>query len=264
MLKSLRTTVALLAMTVALATPLSAQQSDAPQSAKPQESPWAMRAPAAVPHGAPTLSAKEIAAMKAAEKGTVEQQAFAHKVADAMSARDYAAMKQLFAPSTLTCIGKNDDFLQDRIKRQLALPISQKFKLKITQLPPGIMNSSKYATYPLKATHLMSMEFTADDGNHDTINLPIGQEAGKWYEAQPCPTEAGMVRFGKVQQMQTKAHEQAKAAMTQVKDPVKSQLLTLIGKHDSVSAWRVCMSSLHYDFPTCRGIVAILAGDTNY
>ena len=70
MLKSLRTTLALLAMTVALAAPLSAQQSDAPQAAKPQESPWAMRAPAAVPHGAPTLSAKEIAAMKAAEKGT--------------------------------------------------------------------------------------------------------------------------------------------------------------------------------------------------
>ena len=52
--------------------------------------------------------------------------------------------------------------------------------------------------------------------------------------------------------------------MTQVKDPVKSQLLALIGKHDSVSAWKLCMSSLHYDFPTCRGMVAILAGDPNY
>ena len=264
MLKSLRTTLALVAMTVALAAPSSAQQSDTPQSPKPQESPWAMRAPAAAPHGTPTLSAAEIAAMKAAEKGTVEQQAFAHKVADAMSARDYAAMKQLFAPSTLACIGKNDDFLQDRIKRQLSLPISRKFKLKITKLPPNIMNASKYATYPLKATHLMTMEFTADDGNHDTINLPIGQETGKWYEAQPCPTDAGMVRFAKLQQMQAKAHERAKAAMTQVKDPVKSQLLALIGKHDSVAAWKLCMSSLHYDFPTCRGMVAILAGDPNY
>jgi hypothetical protein len=264
MLKSLRTTLALLAMTVALAAPSSAQQSDTPQSAKPQESPWAMRAPAAVPHGAPTLSAREIAAMKTAEKGTVEQQAFAHKVADAMSAKDYAALKQLYAPSTLKCIGKNEDFLQDRMKRQFELPINRKFALKITKLPPNIMNASKYATYPMPATHLMTMEFTADGGNHDTVNLPIGQEAGWWYEAQPCPTEAGMVRFAKVQQMHAKAHERAKEAMTQVKDPVKSQLLALIGKHDTVSAWRVCMSSLHYDFPTCRGIVAILAGDTNY
>ena len=64
------------------------------------------------------------AAQKAAEKGTPEQRAFAHKVADAMASKDFAAMKQLFAPSTLKCIGKNEDFLQERIKRQLALPIS--------------------------------------------------------------------------------------------------------------------------------------------
>ena len=104
------------------------------------------------------------------------------------------------------------------------------------------------------------MEFTADDGNHDTINLPIGQEAGNWYEAQPCPTADGMVRFAKVQQMQAKAHERAKAAMTQVKDPVKSQLLALISKHDNVAAWRLCMSSLKMDFPTCKGIVSIMSG----
>ena len=264
MLKSLRTTLALLAMTVALAAPSSAQQSAAPQSANPRESPWAMRAPAAVPQGAPTLSAAQRAAKQAAEKGTPEQQALAHKVADAMYSKDYAAMKQLFAPSTLTCIGKHEDFLQDRIKKQFALPINRKFNLKITKLPPNIMNPSKYATFPMTATHLMSMDFNADDGNHDTVNLPIGQEAGKWYEVQPCPTDAGMVRFAKLQQMRATAHERAKAAATQVKDPVKSQLLALIGKHDSVSAWKLCMSSLHYDFPTCHGVVAILSGDTDY
>jgi hypothetical protein len=108
------------------------------------------------------------------------------------------------------------------------------------------------------------MDFTADDGNHDTVNLPIGQEDGKWYEAQPCPTEAGMERFGKLQHMKEVRREHAKQAVTQVKDPVKSQLLALIGKHDSVSAWKLCMSSLHYDFPTCRGVVSILAGDPDY
>jgi hypothetical protein len=264
MLKSLRTTLALLATTVALAAPSSAQESAAPQSANPRESPWAMRAPAAIPEGAPTLSAEQRAAKAAAEKGTPEQQALAHKVADAMYSKDYAAIKQLFAPSTLTCIGKNGDFLQERIKKQFALPINRKFNLKITKLPEHIMGPSKYSTYPMTATHLMSMDFTADDGKDAAINLPIGQEAGKWYEVQPCPTEAGMVRFAKLQQMQLEAHERAKAAVTQVKDPVKSQLLALIGKHDSVSAWKLCMSSMHYDFPTCHGVVSILAGDTDY
>jgi hypothetical protein len=258
MLKSLRMPFALLVMTAALAAPAYPQE-----SARPQESPWAMRAPAAVPQGAPTLSAQQRAAKEAAERGTPEQQAFARKVVDAMSSKDFAAMKQFVAPSTLKCIGKHDDFLQDRIDRLLALPISKKYKLTITKLPPNIMNASKYSTYPMTATHLMGMEFTKDE-NHDTVNLPIGQEDGKWYVVQPCPTEAGMVRFGKLQHMRAKAHEHAKAAVAQLKDPVKSQLLAQIGRHDDMSAWKLCMSSLHYDFPTCRGMVAILAGDPNY
>src|SRR5882757_3053917 len=143
MLKSLLITSALLLMTAALAAPAYPQESAKPQeSARPQESPWAMRAPAAAPHGAPTLSAKQIAAMKAAEKGTPEQQALARKVAEAMSAKDYAAMEELISPATLKCIGKNKDFLQERIKRQFALPISRNFKLTITKLPPNLMNKS--------------------------------------------------------------------------------------------------------------------------
>jgi hypothetical protein len=320
MLKFLRTTSVLLAMSAALGAPAYPQV-----SAKPQESPWAMRAPAAVPQGAPTLSAEQRAAEEAAEKGTPEQQAFAHKVADAMASKDYAAMRQLVAPSTLKCIGKNEDFLQDRFKRQFALPIDRKFNLKITKLPPHILNPSKYATYPMPPTYLMGMDFDIGD-NHDTVNLPIGQEDSKpsqmmsarmrlvvlltislaalamlalgvgyrsiwwlgcgllvgavgllllfynpighesanWYEAQPCPTEAGMVRFAKLQQTHAIAHERAKAAAAKVEDPVKSQLLALIGQHDAVSAWKLCMSSLHYDFQTCRGMVAILAGDQDY
>jgi hypothetical protein len=255
MRKSLRIPFSLLAMTAALATPAYPQE-----SARPQESPWAMRAPSAVAHAAPTLSAQQRAAEEAAERGTPEQQAFARKVADARSSKDLGAMKQLYAPSTLKCIGKHEDFLQERINRQLALPISRKYKLTITKLPPNIMNPSKYATYPMPATHLMQMDFTAGD-NHDTVNLPIGQEGGKWYEAQPCLTEAGMERFAKLQHMKAVAHAKAKGAVADLKDPVKSQLLALVGKHDAMSAWKLCMSSLHYDFPTCRGMVAILAGD---
>jgi hypothetical protein len=259
MLKALRTTFALIATTAAIAAPAYPQE-----SAKPQESPWAMRAPAAVPQGAPTRSAQQRAAEEAAEKGTPEQRAFAHKVADIMHRKDYAAaMKQLFAPSTLKCIGKNEDFLQDRIKRHFELPISRQFKLKITKLPANIVGPSKYATYPILPTHLMGMDFT-DGGNHDTVNLPIGQEDGKWYEAQPCPTEAGMERFAKLQHMREVRLEHAKQAVTQVKDPLKSQLLALIGKHENVSAWQLCMNSLHYDFQTCRGVVSILAGDPDY
>ncbi len=258
MLKSLRPTLVLTLLTAALAAPAYAQDTPTPL---PQESPWAMRPP--TPQGAGTPTAAQIAAEQEAEKGTPAQRELARKVVDAMSAKDFDALKALIAPSTLQCIGKNQDFLIDRMKKQFELPISKKYKLTITKLPQGVMGPNKYATFPMQPTHLMGMEFTDQDGDTATVNLTIGQEDGKWYESQPCPTEAGMERFAKLVQMRQQRRARAQAAMSQVKDPVKSQLLALISKHDSVAAWRLCMSSLKMDFPTCKGIVSIMSGDTS-
>ena len=258
MLKSVRPTFFLALLTAALAAPAYAQDTPTPL---PQESPWAMRPP--TPQGAGTPTAAQIAAEKEAEKGTPAQRELARKVVDAMSAKDFAQLKALIAPSTLKCIGKNEDFLIDRMKKQFELPISKKYKLTITKLPPNVIGPNKYSTYPMPPTHLMGMEFTDQDGDTATVNLTIGQEDGKWYEAQPCPTAAGMERFAKMVQMRQQRHARAQAAMSQVKDPVKSQLLAQIGKHDTVAAWRLCMSSLKMDFPTCKGIVSIMSGDTS-
>src|ERR1022692_3170792 len=85
-----------LAAAAAIATPATAQQ-----SAAPQESPWAMRAPDAAPQGAPTRSAQDVAAEKEAEKGTPQQRELARKIVYAMYAKDFAALKQLIAPSTM-------------------------------------------------------------------------------------------------------------------------------------------------------------------
>jgi|SRR5208282_835714 len=258
MLNFLRTTSTLLvlAAAAALAAPAWAQQ-----SARPNESPGAVRAPVATPQGAATLSAEQIAAQKEAEKGTPEQQELARKLVEAVHSRDLAAMKRLIPPSVLKCIGKDkEEFLDDRIKKQFGLPIDKNYRLTVTKLDIGL-NPSKYATYPMCPTHLMGMEFATQDGGTVTVNQMIGQENGKWYEVQPCPTELGMQRFAKLQQSRAAGRERAKAATAQVKEPLKSQLLALVAKRDDADAWKLCMSSLHVDFQTAQGIVAILAGD---
>jgi hypothetical protein len=255
MLKSLRAKSVLPILAVALAAPALAGQTPAPQ-----ESPWAMRAPSPAPHAAQTPAS---AAEEVALKPTPAQQELARKVTAAMKAKDYDAMELLVAPSTIKCIGKNKNFLQDRFHKQFSLPISTIYNLTVYKLPPGSMGANQYATWPMPPTYYMGIEFASGDDTA-TVNLVIGQENGHWYEAQPCPTDAGMKRFAQIQERRARGRKQAEAAVTQVKDPLKSQLLALVGKHDSVSAWKLCMSTQHWDFPTCRGVVAILAGDTNY
>ncbi len=184
MLKPSRTIFALLALAgaAALATLATGQE-----SAAPQESPSAMRAPAAVPQGASTRSAEQVET----EKATPQQQELAREMVSAMYAKDPAAIKQLIAPSTLKCIGKNEDYLDDRIRRQFALPISKNYHLTVTRLPPNVMNATQYATYPMPPTHLMGMEFATEDGGTATVNEMIGQEV----VAQPSPTTSALTRL---------------------------------------------------------------------
>jgi hypothetical protein len=236
----------------ALATPAVAQQ-----SAAPQDSPWAMHAPTPVPPGAPTRSAEQMEA----EKGTPEQRELARKMVDAMYARDYAAIKQLVAPSTMKCIGQNQNYLEDRIRKQFELPISKNYHLTVTKLPADLMRATKYATYPTPATYLLGVVFTSQDGSTVTVNQMIGEENGRWYETQPCPTELGMQQFAQKQQMRARDRQRAKAEMARVTEPLKSQLLAYIAKRDNADAMTLCMRSLHVDMRTAHGIVAILAGD---
>jgi hypothetical protein len=248
---SLTTFFGLLAMVAvpALGTPAAAQY------AAPQESPWAMRAPAA---GA---TPSRVSVQKA-EAATPQQQEFARKLVDALYDRNLAAMKQLVAPSTLKCIGKDKEpFLDDQIKKQFDLPIDKKYRLTVTKLPPSVMHATDYATYPMLPTHLMAMEFPVPGGGTATVNQTIGQENDNWYEAQPCPTELGMQRFARLQKMQAVGRERAKAAMARVQEPLKSQLLALIAKRDNADAWKLCMKSLNVDFVTARRVVAMLAGN---
>ncbi len=254
MLKPSGTRFALLALAAAaaLAAPASAQQ-----SAAPQESPRAMSAPGGVPQGAPTDSDEQVEA----EKATPQQQELARKMAYAMYLKDPTAMKQLIAPSTLKCIGKNEDYLDDRIRKQFALPISKDYHLTVSKLSPNVAVPNKLSTYPMPPTHLMGMEFATQDGGTATVNEMIGQEDGRWYEAQPCPTKLGMQRFAEQQQKRAQGLARAKEALARVQEPLKSQLLALIAKRDNADAWTLCMSSLHVDFKTAHEIVAMLAGD---
>ena len=245
-------TLLALAAAAALAASASAQQSSAPK-----ESQRAMSAPPGAPQGAPTDADEQVEA----EKATPPQQELARKMAYAMYLKDPTAIKQLIAPSTLKCIGKNEDYLDDRIRKQIALPISKDYHLTVIKLSANVAMPNRFSTYPMPPTHLIGMEFATQDGGTATVNEMIGQEDGKWYQAQPCPTKLGMQRFAKQQQMRAQGLAQAKEALARVQEPLKSQLLALIAKRDNADAWKLCMSSLHVDFRTAHEIVAMLAGE---
>ena len=252
-MKIRRITIALLA-TVAIAALSIRTEAQQPAA---QESPWATRAPSA---SGTTQSRANV--LHPEETITSAQRAFAKKYVEALDAEDSAKMRALIAPDSLKCFDQSKQaFLDAWIQKQFRREIPANNMISVMALPPDMYKVSKMATYPMRGTHLMAFEFKNTDGSTITLNQTIGEEGGAWYLAVPCPTAAGMNRFAKLQQIRAMSRERAEIAYGKLKEPVKSQLLALIAKHDNAGAWKLCAQSLHVDFLTAQGVVDKLASE---
>jgi hypothetical protein len=254
-LKFRRTTIALIPL-LAIASlwiPAGAQQPPAAQ-----ESPWATRAPAA----SATDTTSRVNVLHPETAITPAQKAFAKKYVEALDAEDSAKIRTLIASDTLKCFDQSrEPYLDAWIQKQFRNQIPANSRVSVMALPPEMFKPSKMATYPVRATHLMAFEFKTPDGSTMTINQAVGEQAGLWYLAPPCPTAAGLDRFAKIQKLRAVSRERAELVYPKVKEPLKSQLLALIAKHDNASAWKLCIQSLHVDFMTAQAVVDKLANE---
>jgi hypothetical protein len=61
--------------------------------------------------------------------------------------------------------------------------------------------------------------------------------------------------------MRARSRQRAELVYGKLKEPLKSQMLALIAKHDKASAWKLCVQSLHVDFMTAQAVVDKLANE---
>ena len=237
---------------------LSTLPAGAQPSAKPQDSPWAMRAPATpAPGAAPSAAAAKVEQPKI----TPEQREFGEKLIAAMRAKDLAKLNAMVAPSVRACFNKDTQpYLDAVLKKQTKHPVPKEYTLKVGAVPPQVSQPSKYVTFPLMPTAVLEIEFSQAD-NSITLNRLIAQERGKWYTVASCPTAAGMERFHKLEKVRLAGVARAKTFLAQVKPPLKAQVLAYVAKGDNADAWKLCMKTFHVDFYTARELVSMLAGE---
>jgi hypothetical protein len=250
-LKFRRTTIALLPL---LAIAALSVRTGAQQPPAAQESPWATRAPSA----SGTTQAPVIPRDATI---TPAQRAFAKKYVAALAADDDAKIRALIAPDTLKCFDQSREaYLDAWIQKQFRYPIPADSKLSVLPLPPDMYKPSKLASFPVRATHLMSFESKTTDSVR-TVNQVVGQQAGVWYLTVPCPTAAGLTRFATIQKMRARGRERAELIYPKLKEPQKSQMLAMIAQHNNAGAWKLCMQTLHVDFMTAQAVVDRLANE---
>jgi hypothetical protein len=195
------------------------------------------------------------------ETVTPEQTAFAAKVAEATQAEDVAKMRALIPPTTLKCFkGGKEKFLDEWLEKQISYGIAKDYQISVSRIPRDMAKPSKMATYPIPRTHLMEFKYSAA-GNEIAVSQEIGTEGGQWYLIPPCPTAARMKQFMRKEKIHAIARNRAEHAYAELKEPVKSQLLALIAKHDDAGAMRLCRNSLHLDDQTADALITKLSGN---
>jgi hypothetical protein len=256
MMRFSRATFAIVAIAATAASTLPA---NAQRAAKPQDSPWAMRAPATP---APGAAATQAAAKVERPEITPAQREFAGRLIAAMGAKDLAKMNEMVAPTVRACFNKDTQpYLDELLKKQMKHQVPKDYKLRVGSVPPQVSGPSKYATIPLAPTQVLEIEFSQAD-NSITLNRLIAQEHGKWYMVTSCPTAAGMDRFRQLAKIRQAGHDRAQKFMAQVTPPLKAQVIAYVDKGDNADAWKLCMKTLHVDFYTARELVSMLAGES--
>lgn len=197
----------------------------------------------------------------AASSVTPEQRAFADKFVAAIEAQNVAKMRALVAPTTLMCFaGGKGKVLDSWIEDQFEYQIPKGYQVTASPIPPDMLVPTKMATYPIPRTHLMEFQYSSG-GATETVTEEIGQEAGQWYAIPPCPTAKRMKQFTLTERKRAIARDRAEHAYAQLKEPLKSQMLDLIAKHEKSAAMNLCIKSMKVDAATAQALVQKLAGD---
>lgn len=192
-------------------------------SAAPGPSPWALRfsPPAlggATPAASPAVNVVEAKPVAA----TPAQLELGAKMIAAINAHDSVKYKQLLAPANLACFNKdNQPYLDYWLGKQIGASIPASHRIGAIELPRGLSDHTRYADYPVHATHMISIECPSGGGGSITYNRMIAQQQGKWYAVAPCPTAEGLARVKSQQKMKAARKTRAEELYPQLKDPLK-------------------------------------------
>jgi hypothetical protein len=165
-----------------------------------------------------------------------EQLRFADRYIKAVNSRDLKALRELIAPKSLACFtARTEPYLTGWLQSQLEEPISTPYTLTVEKRDEHDMPETMLFILPLPPTYQMNI--TTKVGDQDfVIGRPIAFQDGRWYEIAPCPTDLGMEQFVKRQQAIKKEAALVDQLYTQLKDPLLSDLKSLIARGKSKEA----------------------------
>jgi hypothetical protein len=162
-----------------------------------------------------------------------DMKSFAAKYVAAINARDSAKLWSYLAPETRACVTpQNKDYYDAIFGSQMDDTIPPDYMLELVPVNENNVKAmAELASFPVKPEHQLQIDYQhGNDGG--SIILYLVRQNGRWFADQPCSTEKAIADF------RAGAPDRAhyKDLASQIKDPLRSELLKLIASGDTPTA----------------------------
>ena len=166
-----------------------------------------------------------------------EAKAFAEQYVAASNANDKARVLSLFHPKSVACITpETKDFYDGAMEVSMreAIPADYKF----TVMPVNQENLKAIESigrFPVTPRSEMHIDYQQGDDSGSVV-LWLARENGRWFADQPCASEQTLKQFRDGAAARKEAEARYKAFADGIKDPLRTELIAMLHKHETGSA----------------------------
>ena len=197
---------------------------------------------------------------------TAEQQTFVQRYVDAVRAKDTGRLKALVHPKSLACIRSDsasffDDVFASRIRDQVEI----QYQASAQPVPPGrplLMEGD--VTYPVRPTHWIQIDLAPGATAERILMVQVVAEGGgTWLEVLPCPTPETLAKYRAAKAAASTQDQRARELVTNLKDPLRSELRQLLRDGRKVSAIMRYSQEVGEDPSVARRVIELLGEQGN-
>jgi len=169
---------------------------------------------------------------------TPEQHAFVQRYVDAVRAKDAGRLKALVHPHSLACIQPDTAaFYDDVFRGRTRYATGAQHAASAQTIAPGQpLIAEGDVTYPVRPTHWIQIDLAPGTASGAILMVQIVAERGAWLEVLPCPTPATLAKYRAAKAAASTEEQRARELLTNLKDPLRSELRQLVRDGRKVSA----------------------------
>jgi hypothetical protein len=166
-----------------------------------------------------------------------EAKAFAAQYVAATNAKDIPRLLTLYHSKSAACITPDTkDYYDWALEVSVRDSIPANYRFTVMPVNEGNRKGiESMARFPVNPTSEMHIDY--QQGNDvGSVVLWLAQENGRWFADQPCVTEQSLKIFRDGAAARNAAQAHYKSLADGIKDPLRSELVAMLGKHETAAA----------------------------